>query len=134
MIASEDLLLINLNLTQPSIWLRALTEASVVGETVLVTLSGRETTLDGVINLNWVLLGGQGGGDLGVGLGHGVAIDHTADVSSVAWYVLLANVVGRASNPILRMLATVAKDVLVHLSARGQVHGALHALLESNST
>ena len=80
-----------------------------------------------------MLLGGQGGCNLGVGLWHSVAIDHATDVPSVTWHLLLANVVGRARDPILRVFATVAEDVFVHLSTGWQVHGALHALLKSDA-
>lgn len=79
-------------------------------------------------------LSGQSRRYLGVGLGHSVAIDHATDVTRVAWHLLLANVVGWARDPILRVFAAVAEDVLVHLSARRQVHLALHALLEGNAT
>lgn len=113
--------------------LLVVSKASLVGEAVFVTLSGRETALGGVVDMDRVLLAGERGRYLGVGLGHGVAIDHSTDVASVAWHLLLANVVSGARNPVLRVTAAVAKNVFVHLSTRWQVNSALHALFESDS-
>ncbi len=79
-------------------------------------------------------LGEKGGCDSGVGLGHRVAINHSSDVAGVTWHLLAAHVMSGASYPVLRVLALVAKDVLVHLSTSWEVNMAHHALLESNAT
>ena len=75
----------------------------------------------------------KSGRDLGVGLRHSVAIDHTADVSRVAGYLLATNHVCRAGHPVLGPFACRAVHVFVHLGACWQVNLAHHALFERNS-
>jgi len=53
-------------------------------------------------------------GDASVGLVL-VGADHASDVTSVARAVLLADVVGWATDPVLGVLASRAEDVLIHL-------------------
>lgn len=80
-----------------------------------------------------MFLGEEGGGNACVGLGHRVLVDHASDVASVAGDLLAADVVRGACNPVLRKLAEVAEDVLIHLGTGGQVSVAHHALLEGYS-
>ena len=76
----------------------------------------------------------ESGCDLGVGLRHSVAIDHTTDVTCITWHLLATDHMCRASHPVLGPFAIRAVHVLVHLSARWQVNLAHHALFERNST
>lgn len=96
-----------------------LTKSAVVRHAVLVSLRGAVTALGRVVHLDGVFFGVELGGDLGVGLGHGVAVDHATHVASVAWDLLAADHVRGASHPVLRPLALGAVDVLIHLGASG---------------
>jgi len=51
--------------------------------------------------MNWVLLAEERSSDLGVGLGHGIAVDHATDVARVAWDLLAADHVGWTRDPVL---------------------------------
>ena len=80
-----------------------------------------------------MLFGKQRGGDLCVGLGHGVAIDHTPHVPGVPWHLLPANHVRWPGHPVLRPFARSAVHILVHFSASREVNLAHHALFECDS-
>ena len=81
-----------------------------------------------------MLLGEQVGCHLRVGLAHGVFVHHASDVTSVAGDALLAHIVSGSRNPVNRMLAQVAVDILIHFGASWQVNEALHALLQGNTS
>jgi len=72
-------------------------------------------------------------GDFSVGLWHCITVDHASHVSSIAWDLLAADLMGRASNPVLCKLACVAKDILVYLGASGQAGLTHHGLFESDA-
>ena len=80
-----------------------------------------------------MLFGKECGGDLGVGLGHGVAIDHTSHMPRITWHLLASNHVCGTCHPVLRPLTLRPVDILVHLSTSWQVDLAHHALFESDS-
>ena len=113
--------------------MRALTKAAVVGETVLISLSGGEAASWGVVNSYGVFFSEESCCDTGVGLGHRVAVYHSSDVASITWDLLAAHVVGWACNPVFGEFALVSKDVLIHLGAGWQVYVTHHALLQSDS-
>jgi len=71
-------------------------------------------------------------GDASVGLVL-VGADHASDVTSVARAVLLADVVGWATDPVLGVLASRAEDVLIHLGRGREPGSTSHALLECKS-
>lgn len=96
-------------------------------------MSRTETAFGRVVYLNWVLLGEKCGSNSGIGLRHGVLIDHTAHVASVARDLLAAHLMSRARNPVLRVLAQVTINVFVHLGASRKVYYAHHALLKGDS-
>ena len=110
-----------------------LTESTVVREAVFISLRGGEAALGSVIDLDGVLLREELSGDLSVRLAHGVLVDHSADVTSVAWDLLAADHVRGTGDPVLRELAAVAEDILVHLGTGWQIDMAHHALLESDA-
>ena len=78
-------------------------------------------------------LGEEGSSDTGVGLGHGIAVDHATNVASVTRDLLSAHLVGRASDPVHGELAGVAEDIFVHFGAGGEIDMAVHALLQGNA-
>ena len=51
----------------------------------------------------------------GVGLRQRISADHASHMTSVAWDVLLTNVMSRTTDPVLRVPAPVSENVLVHL-------------------
>ena len=51
----------------------------------------------------------------GVGLRQRISADHASHMTSVAGNVLLTDVVGRTTDPVLGIPAPISKHVLVHL-------------------
>lgn len=96
---------------------KSLTETSIVGKTVFVSLSGRETALGSMVDIYGMSFSKESGSDSGIGLGHRVAIDHSTDVARVAGHLLTAHMVGWTCDPVLRIFAGITKNVFVHLGA-----------------
>ena len=96
-------------------------------------MSRTETAFRRVVYLNWVLLGEKCGSNSGIGLRHGVFIDHTAHVACVARDLLATHLMSGTRNPVLRVLAQVTINVFVHLGASREVNNTHHALLEGNT-
>ncbi len=78
--------------------------------------------------------GKKSGCDSSVGLRHGVAIDHSSDVTGIARHLLTAHMMSWTRDPVLRVFARVTKYVFVHLRACWKIDMAHHALFESNTT
>ena len=77
-----------------------------------------------------MLLREKSGGDLSVRFWHGVAVNHASDVTSVSGDLLAADLMGRASNPVLGILARIAEHILVNLGLCGQISLTHHGLLQ----
>ena len=67
---------------------RLLTEATIVGRAILVTLCRCETALGRAVHFDGVSLAEKSCSDSGVRLGHGVSVHHASHVSSVPWHLL----------------------------------------------
>ena len=109
------------------------TETSVVRNSVLVPLSWHETTFVTGLITDRVVTREEMCGNASVWLGKRVSAHHASDMTSVTWTMLLANVVGRTTDPVLRVPAPVSEYVLVHLSRSGQIACASHTFFESKS-
>lgn len=77
------------------------------------SLSRSEPSLGFSVVAHWVITGEKFRSDFCVGFMHKVFVNHSATVTCIAWDVLLADHMSRASNPIDRFLAVVAVNINV---------------------